>query len=80
MVGPIRLCEGCGVVVKRTNAGPLRGPPKEMDFLAPTPAKYSGMTAGAMWLHEIKHDGFRVHPIQPAGQRPDLALSLVVEA
>jgi hypothetical protein len=23
MVGPIRLCEGCGVVVKRTNAGPL---------------------------------------------------------
>ena len=27
-------------------------------------------------LHEIKHDGFRVHPIQPAGQRLDLAPSL----
>lgn len=44
------------------------------------PMKALQPPSGSLWLHEIKHDGFRVHPIQPAGQRPDLALSLGVEA
>jgi len=58
-------------------------PPFPTGFIAPRlPTKTDKLPSGCLWLHEIKHDGFRVIArkkgaevrLQPSWQRPHTSL------